>query len=422
MYKNLRGPCLVILALVLAFSAPLSADASPSSTGHSKAQAKRPTFTHAEAKDVLSEAKAVLSPDAGDAVDPAVREDSGDLTMKLRDLDLARPYLTGADRRTADRLLSRDTAAAKVPTSARPTSARPTALSVKCSTHFCVHYGTAKPAWVQTTLDTLEHVWSVEVGYMGGRAPLPDGGTSSDPNNPDDRLDVFLQNLAPQGLYGGCTDDDGSSSSQVSAYCVLDDNYNYSEYGAPPLESLRVTAAHEFFHAIQFAMDVTESLWFMEGSATWMEDHVYDSINDNYQYLATSPIRHPRTSLDYESDTFPYGSFIFFTYATERQDPAIVRKFWESAVGGPTSLRRGLHGGRRLAVAVVLRDVRRLEHPAGGQLQRTLGLPQRRVAAEEDAVDHVDVDGLPQREHPAPGPLQRAAATRARSSAPASTC
>ena len=53
-----------------------------------------------------------------------------------------------------------------------------------------------------------------------------------------------------------------------------------------PINALRVTAAHEFFHAIQFAYDVKEDLWFMEGSATWVEDEVYDSINDNYQFLA----------------------------------------------------------------------------------------------------------------------------------------
>ena len=31
----------------------------------------------------------------------------------------------------------------------------------------------------------------------------------------------------------------------------------------------------------------------MEGSATWVEDEVYDAINDNYQFLANSPIRTP---------------------------------------------------------------------------------------------------------------------------------
>jgi hypothetical protein len=76
----------------------------------------------------------------------------------------------------------------------------------------------------------------------------------------------------------------------------------------------------------------------MEGSAVWAEDFVYDDINDNYQYLPTSPIRHPRTSLDYSVGAFPYGSFIFFTYATARHGAGTVRHFWDLAVGTRTAL------------------------------------------------------------------------------------
>lgn len=264
---------------------------------------------------------------------PTAQSPAGDLTMTLRDLFLARPFLTDDDRLAANRILSRDTASATV-----ETSAARLAPTVNCSTHFCLHYGsTTTSTWASTTLRTLEHVWGTEVTYMG-RAPLPDGGVPSDPDNPDDRVDVFLTNLAPQGVYGYCVGDDSPAQSQVPAYCVLDDNYARTEYNAAPLDSLRVTAAHEFFHTIQFSMDLSEDLWFMEGTAVWMEDFVYDDINDNYQYLSTSPIRHPRTSLDSSSSTFPYGSFIFFTYASERQDPTLVKQFWEAATGSTTSV------------------------------------------------------------------------------------
>jgi hypothetical protein len=328
-HRRLRGPFVALIALALTLSFQVNADASRSAPEPGEDQ---PTYTRAEAKEVLVEVKEVLDAPAEEA--PA-RTDAGDLTMKLRDLFLARPYLTGADRRTADRLLSRKTAAAN----SAPTTARAAAPPMDCSTHFCVHYQSTsakQKAWVKTTLDTLEHVWKVEVAFMD-RAPLPDGGTAGNTDNPDNRLDVFLDDIGDQGLYGSCTGEEGASTSQVSAYCVLDDDYSKGEYGADPIESLRVTAAHEFFHAIQFGMDVRESLWFMEGSATWMEDHVYDSINDNYQYLPTSPIRHPRTSLDNRSSTFPYGSFIFFTYGAERKGASIVRRFWDAAVGDTTS-------------------------------------------------------------------------------------
>jgi hypothetical protein len=285
-------------------------------------------FTPAEARGVLQRATTLVRRGPGRSASDV----STDLTMTLRDLHLARPSLSGADRRAADRLLSRSAAAARV----QATSAAATP-SVRCSPHFCVHYGTSTTSgWANTTLSTLEHVWVEEVDLMG-RQPLPDGGSTADPLNPDDKVDVFLEDLGDRGYYGYCTSDDANAT-QVAAYCGLDDDFARAQYGAAPLDSLRVTAAHEFFHAIQFAADVTEDLWFMEGSATWAEDVVYDDINDNYQYLGDSPIRFPRTSLDYDDGGFPYGSFIFFTYAAERQGQETVRRFWDMAVGVRTSL------------------------------------------------------------------------------------
>lgn len=328
-HHRFRGPIVALVALVLTLSCSLNAEATRTAV---QPAGDRTTFTHAEAKNVLSRAKAILGGDSQKAT--TTRSSSGDLTMVLRDLYLARRYLGAADRSTATRLLSRDTAAAEA------RSNKGTALKVKCSAHFCLHYGTdTKATWATTTLDTLENVWKAEVGYMG-RTPLPDGGSSSTaPGNPDARLDVTLENIGDQGLYGYCEPSDlNSTATQVAASCVLDNNYSRSEFGADPLKSLQVTAAHEFFHTIQFAMDISESLWFMEGTAVWMEDYVYDSINDNYQYLATSPIRHPGTSLDSSSSTFPYGSFIFFTYSSERAGTSVVRRYWDGAVGPTTAL------------------------------------------------------------------------------------
>ena len=95
---------------------------------------------------------------------------------------------------------------------------------------------------------------------------------------------------------------------------------------------MRVTAAHEFFHAIQFAYDVYEDLWFMEGTATWVEDEVFPAINANFQYLAYSPIRFPRSSADYTSGLHRFGSWALFRFAAEfLHDRTIVRRMWEAA-------------------------------------------------------------------------------------------
>jgi hypothetical protein len=193
----------------------------------------------------------------------------------------------------------------------------------------------ATTAHVRATLATLEQVRTVETRTLGYRLPVADTPAVASPDNPDSRLDVFLGNIANEGLYGYCAPDGAQPDpvdGRAAAFCVLDNDYAQAEYGTAPLDALRVTAAHEFFHAIQFAYDVHEDLWFMEGTAAWVEDEVYDAVNDNYQYLAESPIRQPRRALDYSIGMHPYGAFVFFTYAAERlRDRNVVRQFWEYA-------------------------------------------------------------------------------------------
>jgi hypothetical protein len=316
--------------LVLAVPGGVGATGRPRDVGGTTTN-HPPGFSRAEAREVLHQARAALADK--DEATTETRTPSGDLTMTLRDLYLARPALIGADQRSADRLLSRSFAADRPDADAGE--------PYVCGPHICVHYpaGSKKRAdWAKTTLQTLEHVWAVEVPLMG-RQPLPDGGAAHpSADNPNDNLDVYLSDLGPDGYYGFCSPDVDSSGRQVPAYCGLDDDFARSQYGAAPINSLRVTAAHEFFHAIQFAADVSESTWFMEGSATWAEDVVYDDINDNYQYLTSSPIRHPRTPLDYGGGLFPYGSFIFFTFSSQRHGNSVVRRFWDDAVGSRTGM------------------------------------------------------------------------------------
>lgn len=302
-------------------------------------------YTADQVTTILARLKAALAPAKATgraAGAPVVRRD---LTLLLRETRAARSAMTTTQRAAADELLGR--VSAQKPTA----SCVPGSYKVVVSEHFCVRYtgqglipglnpNAATDAWAQKTSQVLEEVYAKEITAMGYRAPRNDG---------DGRLDVTLENLGGKGYYGYC---DAGTGSTPLAYCALDNNFSKKEYGgAEPIDSLRVTAAHEFFHAVQFAYDANDSIWFLEGTATWMEDQVYPEINDYLQYLRKdSQIVRPMVPLDFPGDLERYGSVIFWKYLSERfKDVTIIRKIWESAAAS-AGKRNGIQ-----AVAAVLR-------------------------------------------------------------------
>jgi hypothetical protein len=125
---------------------------------------------------------------------------------------------------------------------------------------------------------------------------------------------------------------------------VLDNDYRQSEFPKnTPKQNLQVTAAHEYFHAVQFGYDISEDGWVMEATATWAEDELYDKVDDNVQYLAGGPMALPGESIDQFTGGFHYGTWIFFRYLTERFRsseagmPVLVRDLWrrlDDSAGG----------------------------------------------------------------------------------------
>jgi hypothetical protein len=349
--RTFRGTVVAALALTLAMLAPLDADAARSSRTLPPPDDSQPDFTRREALGLLAKAQRQLRRDTQRVRErkPVGSGLSTDITLTLRDLFLARRNLTGDDRREADALLARPTDPGGDPEGGdgSPILYPATGRAHWCPTGgvACIHWvatGAERinltdsdddgvPDYVETVYATMSQVWSYEIGTLGYRKPLPDDGGPSDADNPDAKLDIYLADLGSRGIYGYCAPEGSPNVHQLPVYCVLDNDFAYSQFRTAPANALRVTAAHEFFHAIQFAYDVDEDYWMMEGTATWVEDEVYDAINDNYQYLDESAIRHPRGPTDYSIGFHRYGSFLFFKYASERLGRTVVRQFWENA-------------------------------------------------------------------------------------------
>jgi hypothetical protein len=324
------------LALTLSASAVLAAPSTAVDEPGPVTAATGPALPDERAAErALDAAVAALD---GDAPAAGVRSseravpEGQSATLALRDLALALPALGPADRARGRALLARPTQGERDPLGDGYT--RP---SVKrCTRTLCLHWvergGDAPPgeAWVDRNLKVLKQVWRKEVGRLGYQRPLRDGNRGGGA-----KFDVYLKDVGSQGLYGYCAPEPRRGEWRSQGYCVLDNDYSRREFQAPPRESLRVTAAHEFFHAIQFGYDYAEDRWLMEGTATWVEERVYDAIDDNRQYLPYGQVARPAVPLDrFSPNGFSqYGNWAFFEYLSERFGTDVVRRAWANADG-----------------------------------------------------------------------------------------
>jgi hypothetical protein len=262
---------------------------------------------------------------------------TSELTLQMRDLFVARDQFDLFTMLRASAILARPTDGLQDP-GGQGYSRRATEM---CNHRICVHYvrgGSDAPSgrrWVRHTLRTMTAVWRHEIGELGFRRPPSDGRRGG-----DGRFDVYLSDLGARGLFGYCTPESQVAGEKYAAsgYCVLDNDFARQQYGADPEVSLQVTAAHEFFHAIQFGYDYRADPWLMESTAVWMEESFADSANDNRRYLPYGDLAKPWVPLDRYSDTgySQYGNWAFWQFLTDTYGDGLVRQVWDrvDAVGG----------------------------------------------------------------------------------------
>ena len=279
------------------------------------------------------------------ALDERTRTSSGaaavedpNATLALRDLFVALPRLDPTERKQAQGLLARPTDGDGDEYGDGYTVPRRSAAVRRICMHWVDSTADAPPSrrWVTKTLDTMKDVWAQEVGRLGYRAPVTDrrrGGNK--------KFDVYLKDVGSDGYYGYCVPERRKPGDRwiASGYCVLDDDFARRQFGARPGKSLRVTAAHEFFHAVQFAYDYAEDGWMMEATATWVEERVADDVNDNRQYLRYGQLSRPDRPLDlYDRQGFSqYGNWVFFEYLSQRYGPASSAASGRTPTGGPAT-------------------------------------------------------------------------------------
>ncbi|HET7416564.1 MAG TPA: MXAN_6640 family putative metalloprotease [Solirubrobacterales bacterium] len=218
--------------------------------------------------------------------------------------------------------------------------------SPACSRHFCVHWvdqgldapdlsdrnGDGVPDFVERVLRVAEHVHTVENGRLGWQEPRSDGRKGGR----NGKTDVYLSQIGGE-LFGYAAPDRGQATKQhriprrLHGYLVLDNDYSAFEFpGTKPLNDLEVTFAHEYNHILQFGYDAYQDPWFAESTATWMEDQVYNGIDDYLRYVRRW-VKLWETPLT-TSSIKEYGSAVWNQWLARRYGQKVVRKAWAGSI------------------------------------------------------------------------------------------
>ncbi|HEX6752403.1 MAG TPA: MXAN_6640 family putative metalloprotease [Solirubrobacterales bacterium] len=217
--------------------------------------------------------------------------------------------------------------------------------SPACTRHFCVHWvtegidapkladgdGDGIPDYVVQVQEVAEHVYEIQNEKLGWRPPKSDGREGGGQG----KTDVYLDQIGG-ALFGYAAPDRGQGVKgrlprHLHGYLVLDNDYDPREFpGTSAQQDLEVTFAHEYSHILQFGYDAYQDAWFAESTAVWMEDQVYDGIDDYLRYVRRWTKRYdtPLTANSIKE----YGSAVWNEWLSRRYGRDVVREAWSRAV------------------------------------------------------------------------------------------
>ena len=210
------------------------------------------------------------------------------------------------------------------------------------------------PDYIESLAEVFGYVSKMLHDEMGFIRPPGDGFYSADyDNGGSDRYDVYIRQLA-SNFYGyvqfeqyaqGNGDNEKTPNiiekNAITSYMAMRNGYtNFNQL--TELQNIQTTIAHEFFHTVQLGYDGWEKQWLLEATAVWMEEELFDEINDVYQYMPEW-FKYPHRSLD-EEGTHAYGSYIFFEYIEQNMGGnEYLRKVFENSVQNDSRKKDGSH-------------------------------------------------------------------------------
>lgn len=285
-----------------------------------------------------------------------------EVTADLRDLALVLPKLRGSDRRKAKAILARPPDG---PNSEPFGGGWPTNVPVDhrtaVSPNFIVHWpelescdapsqgcdepdlGDEAPAngipdYIDQVAAAMEQSRAVQNGTLEWPDYKDDGSSGG-----DGKLDVYVADICNENwgpcVFGYASPDDstpacGPPQYRCSAFLVLDNDYNFDEFGYPdPGIPLRVTTAHEYNHILQFNIDTAQDRWMFESTATWSEEKTFPD-DDDWLFYVDSWAQNPQQPLTSGAGLKQYGSAVWNHWIERGYSdlgPGVVLDAWQAS-------------------------------------------------------------------------------------------
>lgn len=211
------------------------------------------------------------------------------------------------------------------------------------------------PDYIDSVAYYFERAYQVQVEEIGYISPIPDGGGRGSAH-----YDIYIWDLGNSNLPNEVPYDKGGlygltmwTESDIIVYepfqksytfIVIDNNYSptdsvreqnsnvrYPAYKETGIDGLKITAAHEFQHAIQFMYGLSNpgAITIMEMCGVAMEFRLYPESKDYLQYVKNIFSNLAAYPFGADNAQAGYGFSIFAKYILQNYGDKILKNMWE---------------------------------------------------------------------------------------------
>ncbi len=211
------------------------------------------------------------------------------------------------------------------------------------------------PDYVDSVCYYFDYVHHIEVEQLHYLEPASDNGLGG-----SDAFDIYILNIGQgtpnePGLYGYTVPETRlpggiPSRTRYSAYIVIDNDYSqrdssytgngkkYATFRDTSFLGMKITAAHEYNHAVQFMYGEDPSAPVMnELTSTWFEYRIFPETRDYMQYVEYL-FKHPNSYTFGNGNAvtgYLYG--IFGQYLHRYYGDSLLLRMWETIAKGVQS-------------------------------------------------------------------------------------